>query len=127
MKNSNLLLIASALLFLISCSGSETYRGSWKAMDANGSKFEITFDEKSFSVKNDAGINEKYEYTQNSINTENSVETYGIKLTDGRGYQINFPVAEDESRGLIKDENGTPMYTISRKDYITYEDVFKLN
>ena len=33
---------------------------------------------------------------------------------------------EDESLGLIKDENGNPMYTISRNNYIKYEDVFKL-
>lgn len=29
--------------------------------------------------------------------------------------------------GLIKDENGIFLYVISRKGYLKYEDVFKLN
>ena len=111
---------------LISCSGSDTYRGLWKATDPNGNKFEITFDAKSFVIKDTLGKSNKYNYTQNSVKTENSVETYGIKLSDGRGYEINFPNSKDESIGLIFDENGNGLYTISRKDYIKYQDIYKL-
>lgn len=126
MRNVFSLLPVIFILLLIACSGSDTYRGSWKAMDSNGRKWEIVFDEKSFTVRDSTGKNEKYDYTQNAVNVENSVETYGIQLGDGRKYQINFPVADDESKGLIKDENGNPMYTIGRKDYVQYEDLFKL-
>lgn len=111
---------------LISCSGSDTYRGLWKATDTNGNKFEINFEAKSFVIKDSLGKSNKYEYTQNSVKTENFVETYGIKLSDGRGYQINFPNSKDESIGLIFDENGNGLYTISRKDYIKYQDIYKL-
>ncbi len=113
-------------IILVSCAGSDSYQGKWKALDSNGEKFEINFSPTKFSIKDSIGKSKVYEYTQNSIKSENSVETYGILLNDGRGYQIYFP-KNDESVGLILDENGEQMYTISRKDYITYEDIYKLN
>ena len=112
---------------LISCSGSDRYRGLWKATDSKGNKFEITSDAKSFVIKDSLGKSTPYGYTQNAVKIENSVATYGIKLSDGRGYQINFPNSKDESVGLIFDENGSGLYTISRKGYIKYEDIYKLN
>ncbi len=126
MKKSSVLLVGIFAILLIGCSGSDTYRGSWKATDSQGAKLEIFFEAKIFTIKDSIGESKKFDYTQNSVQSENSVETYGIKLGDGRGYQINFPNANDESLGIIKDENGNPIYTISRKDYIKYEDIFKL-
>ena len=127
MKKINILLLSIFTVLLTACSGSETYRGIWKATDTYGAKYEIVFDAKNFTVKDSLGEIKKYDYTQNSVNIENSVATYGIKLKDGRGYQINFPKADDETMGLIKDENNKPLYTISRTAYVGYEDVFKLN
>jgi len=124
--------ISSALLgvlafLLVACEGSETYRGNWKATDSSGIKFELIFDAESLTIKDSLGDKVNYfAYSQNSVDIENDVETYGIKLDDGRTYQINFPKRNDESLGLIKDENGVPIYTISRKNYIKYEDVYKL-
>jgi len=126
MKKISITLLAILSVILVGCSGSDTYRGSWKATDSKGGKFEIFFDAKNFTVKNSSGKSEKYDYTQNSVVIENSVTTYGIQLGDGRGYQINFPNADNETLGFIKDENGNPIYTISRKDYRQYEDVYKL-
>lgn len=126
MKKIAVLLSGVLVVLLAGCSGSDTYRGYWKAMDSNGAKFEIYFDPQSFTVKDSTGKSKRFDYTQNSVNIQNSVETYGIKLGDGRGHQINFPIANDESVGLIKDENGNPVYTISRNSYIEYEDIFKL-
>lgn len=126
MKKINVTLLAILAVIFVGCSGSDTYRGSWKATDSKGAKFEIFFDAKKFTVKDSSGKSKKYDYSQNSVEIENSVSTYGIQLGDGRGYQINFPNADDESLGLIKDENGNLVYTINRKDYIKYEDVFKL-
>lgn len=127
MKKINTLLFGILALLLVACSGSDTYRGSWKATDAKGEKFELLFNAKDFTVRNSSGKKEKFEYSQNSVQIENSVSTYGIQLSDGRKYQINFPKSDDESKGLIKDENGIPLYVISRKGYLKYEDVFKLN
>jgi hypothetical protein len=126
MKKVSITLLAIFAVILVGCSGSDTYRGSWKATDSKGAKFELFFDAKNFTVKDSSGKSEKYNYSQNSVEIENSVATYGIQLGDGRGYQINFPNADNETFGLIKDENGNPIYTISRKDYIKYEDIYKL-
>ncbi|WP_199141048.1 hypothetical protein [Pedobacter sp. ASV12] len=111
---------------LMACSGSDTYRGEWKATDTKGTKTKITFEAKSFMLTDSLGKSKKFNYTQNSIKTENGVETYGIVLEDGRKYEINFPKANDESQGIIKDENGKLIYAIGRKDYVSYEDVFGL-
>jgi len=111
---------------LIGCSGSDVYRGTWKATDAKGGRYELFFDAKTFTITKNLGEAEHYDYSQTSIEINNSIKTYGIKVKDGKAYQINFPNSSNESLGLIKDGNGRPIYTISRKDYILYEDVFKL-
>ena len=119
-------IIILVLISLYSCEGSDNYQGNWKALDSNGNKYEITFSPTNFSIKDSTGNAYNHEYTQNSIKSENSIETYGIQLNDGRGYQIYFP-KKDESVGLMMDENGKQMYTISREKYLTYEDIYKLN
>lgn len=122
MKKLTSSLYAAFLFFLFSCSGSDAYRGMWKAMDKDGTKFEITFDANSFIVKDSIGQNTKFDYTQNSVNIENYIETYGIQLKDGRTFQINFPYKNDESQGFIKDGNGNPIYTISRDTYVKFSN-----
>lgn len=126
MKKISNAILGILALFLLGCESSDTYRGSWKATDKKGAKFELFFDAKNMTIKDTLGEKVKFEYTQNSVNIENSVETYGIILSDGRGYQINFPNTENENIGFIKDENGSPIYTISRKNFINYDDVYKL-
>ena len=113
-------------VILFSCEGSDTYQGKWNALDSNDKKFAITFFPKTFSIKDSIGEIKTYNYTQNSVKTENSIETYGVFLEDGRGYQIYFPL-KDESIGLILDENGERMFTISRNGYKTYEEIYKLD
>ncbi len=113
-------------IFLIACKGSVQYRGKWKAIDLTGAKNEIVFDAKSFTIKDSSGNIRKFEYVQQSVNIVNSVETFGIKLGDGRVYQIHFPIAKNDSLGLINDATGSPVYTISRSEYKTYDDIVKL-
>ena len=125
MKNLKLVIVMLCLI-LISCQGSESYQGKWKALDTKGKKYEIVFSPTNVSIIDSLGKSTKYNYIQNSFKHENSVDTYGIKLSDGRGYEIYFP-KEDESVGLIRDENGVQMFTISRNNYLKYEDIYKLN
>ncbi|MBD8083920.1 hypothetical protein [Chryseobacterium caseinilyticum] len=124
MKNVIIALLMSVLL--ISCEGSDSYQGNWKALDKNGGKFEISFKPKAFSVKDSIGKVAEFNYSQNSVKYENGIETYGIRLEDGRKYQIFFP-KNDESVGIILEESGNPIYTISRSKYLTYDDVYKLS
>lgn len=126
MKKVNLVLFLLFLLLLASCSGSSTYQGKWKATDPSGNKFEIEFLPKSFSVKDSIDETKSYDYTQNSINVENSVETYGIRLSDGRAYAIHFPIANDESVGVILDGIGNTAYIISRSEHTNTKDIYKL-
>lgn len=125
MKNIFCLVFLSFIL-LFACEGSDSYQGQWKAMNSKGEKYVIYFSPKSFSIKDSLGISKEYNYRQNSIKSENSIETYGILLEDGRGYSIHFPL-KDESVGLIKDENGEQMFTISRNKFTSYEEIYKLN
>jgi len=125
MNIKKMLFTAAIALFLAACSGSETYRGNWKATDQNGTHLEIVFGENDFSITNQGEI-QKFEYSQNSMSTSNFVETYGIRLSDGRSFQIHFPVADDETVGAILDANGQPQYIISRDNYIGYQDLYGL-
>ncbi len=126
MKKHTLSLLGIIALILVSCSGSDVYRGSWKATDSQGSKFEIVFDAKNFTVKDSTGKIDKFNYSQRSVNINNGVSTYGIQLGDGRAYQIHFPIPSKPSVALLKDENGEPMFTLSRDEHIQYEELYNL-
>lgn len=126
MTKFNVLTTIAIVSTLISCSGSDQYRGTWKATDTKGNKYEITFQEKSFDVKDSLGTSNNYDYTQHSVEIQNGTKTYGIKLSDGRGYKIQFPNSENMNIGFILDENGAGVYTIGKSDYVQYEDIYKL-
>ena len=117
--------LVTLALFLASCSGSDMYQGNWKATDANGNKFDITFEAKSFKIKDMDGKTVTHEYTQNSVKIENSIRTYGIHLGDGRAYNIFFPFANDTSKAVIM-IGSQPVYTMSRNSYIEYKDLYQL-
>ena len=119
------ILVVFGILFA-GCSGSDTYRGNWKGLSPSGEKVEITFEAKKMTINDGSQESVALNYTQNRVSINNAVETYGIKLDDGRGYQINFPIANDESVGFLKDEMGNLLYIISRKGYIKSEDIYKL-
>lgn len=123
MKKSTLFLLGLVTLVLSACSGSDTYRGDWKATNENGDHIQIAFGENDFSITEN-GEAKKFEYSQNSVNISNGVETYGIKVGDGRAFQIHFPIGNDESKGVILDANGQPLYIISRSEYLGYKDVY---
>jgi hypothetical protein len=111
----------------VRCSGSDSYRGSWKAVDMKGKEFVIDFQSKQFSIKKDsAGKKENFTYKQHSVSIENSVSTYGIQLGDGRKLIIHFPFANKDHIALLKDENGLPLYTLCRREFLSYEDIYKL-
>jgi hypothetical protein len=126
MKSIFALISFGTLLILASCSGSETYRGDWKATDPKGNQFEINFQEKSFSIQDSAGEKTQYEYTQNEVQNDNGVMSYGIRLGDGRKLQVRFPFDADQTKGFILDANDHVMYTIARERYMRYEEVYQL-
>ena len=81
----------SALL-LGACSGSESYRGEWKAVASDGSKAEITFAKKSFTIKDEKGKETVYEYTQNQYKLESGRTSYGIDIKNASEARIVFPL-----------------------------------
>lgn len=115
-----------AAFVLTACSGSDTYRGDWKVLDPDGRHYDLHFDAKTFSFTPEDGETETHEYTQNSVSIKNSIETYGIKVDDGKNFQITFPIPDDESKGAILDANGKVIYTIGREDYVEYEELYEL-
>ncbi len=126
MRKSINFLLGLVLISLYSCSGSDTYRGVWKAINEKGEKFDINFDAKKLTITDSTGQVKTYEYKQNSVSIKNAVETYGIQVSDGKSYQINFPIANDETRGVIKDAAGRPLYIIGRSGYVQYEEIYGL-
>ena len=127
MKKLNFLLLSLILIILISCSGSDTYRGKWKGMTLEGNKVEIIFKANKMILKDNSFKDVVHNYNQNSVNIENSIESYGIEIEDGRRYYIVFPIRNNEDIGLILDENKNLLYSISRKEYINSKEIFKLN
>jgi hypothetical protein len=126
MKNKLTALFIFALIALTACNGSDTYLGEWKGTDINGDKYTLSFNPENFSIKRENGDSLNFKYTQNSVKIENSVRTYGIKLNDGRSYNIFFPIANDISKGLMTMENGKPVYTLSRTAYISQDEIYSL-
>lgn len=118
MKKLSILLLSIFTIILISCSGSDRYRGAWKATDPKGLRYDIIFDAKSLSITDTTGKSQKFDYTQNSVEFKNSVENYGINLANGTTLKLTFPDSKQESVGLIKDEAGNVMYTINRTTYL---------
>ena len=126
MKSIFVLCSFSVFFLITSCSGSENYRGDWKATDPKGNKYEINFQEKSFSIQDGSGEKTQYEYTQNEVQNDNGIISYGIQLGDGRKLQVRFPFDTDQTKGFILDANNHVMYTIARDRYMRYEEVYKL-
>jgi len=122
---TKILLVALVAIFLSACSGSDVYRGSWKATNENGDKIDIVFAEKEVTITEN-GETKTYNYHQNQVNLSNGTKTYGIEVTDGSTLQVHFPIPNNESKGSILDANGKPVYIISRNDYIGYNDVYGL-
>ncbi len=114
------------LLFLASCSGSSVYQGNWKGTDPENNKFEIDFEPKSFKITDADGNTTAYQYTQNSVQINNSEKKYEIQLSDGRKYMILFPISSDTTKAILTLENGQPQYVISRTSYISHEELYKL-
>ena len=124
MPTIKLLIAAIITSFLISCSGSSTYRGKWKAIDFEGNEVVLNFQAERFSIL-EGGDSVNYEYRQQSIEIMNGVETYGIHVKDKGYLELNFPIANDESMGLIRDVNGDLIWTICRTEYLTYQGLLQ--
>lgn len=125
MKTLQVLIITFTITLFTACSGSETYRGTWKATDSDGNKLDIFFDAKSLTISDSTGDKKDYSYSQNSVEITNGTETYGIVISDVGTYSLYFPFS-DESKGFITDANGNVLYTINRTSYMTYQEANRL-
>lgn len=114
------------LLLLTSCEGSDTYRGSWKALTSQGDKTVITFSPDKMNLKTESGEEASYDYTQNGFHFLDGKHTYDIKLKNGLGYQITFPLKGNKEKGYIADEFGNILYVIGKKDYCSDEDIHEI-
>lgn len=115
MKTLSTLLLALLATVLCACEGSDTYRGSWNAIDPSGAKFKITFGAKNITIKDSTGKSENYTYKQNSVALKNKTKTYGIELSNGTQYTIYFEDLDTDSTGIIGNSNGQGVYMISKK------------
>lgn len=123
MKKYISLFFALVALLLTNCKGSESYRGNWKAMDAEGHKSEITFTENTITVKDSTGEVTTLQYTQNSIKFHNTECTFGITIKDKGTFQIYFPNKKCDS-GLIRIDDNNTLYSIDRNEFLSFEDRF---
>jgi hypothetical protein len=126
MKKLKLIFTLFLISLLYSCGGSESYQGKWKALDLKGNKYEITFVENNVSIKNNLGKLTTHNYVQSSMghngSSNNFTDTYEIRLNNGQKYQIFFP-KDEQNCGLIRYGNG--IFSISRKDYLTVDEINK--
>ena len=83
--------IFSFLISLVSGIGSESYRGSWNAMDSDGNKFELYFSQNHLRIKNSNGSVDSMSYNQTFLAYENGLGTYGLNFDDGAEFNIIFP------------------------------------
>ncbi|RXR32970.1 hypothetical protein EQG68_05620 [Flavobacterium piscinae] len=129
MEKIKLVLVNCLLLLLYSCGSSEDYQGKWKAVNLEGDKYEITFLQKKITIKEISGNTVQHTFIQTGMghqgSTERTIDNYTILLNNGAKYQIYFP-KNDETIGIILDENGVPLFTISRKDFLSYDTFSKL-
>lgn len=126
LKTSALLPALTVSLLLSACSGSEAYRGEWKAMAPDGSKAEISFAEKSFTVKDGKGAQTVYEYTQNEYQYENGRTSYGIDIKNSSEMLIIFPFKGNETRAAMTAPDNTLIYTLDRNNYVPVQEFWKL-
>jgi hypothetical protein len=126
MKKIKLIFTLLLMALLYSCGGSESFQGKWKALDLKGNKYEITFTEHKVSIKDSLGKLTTQSYFQTSVghvgSSNNFPDNYEIILNNGIKYQIFFP-KEEQNCGLIRYGNG--IFSISRKGYLTVDEINK--
>lgn len=123
MKNFLILLFATATCLFCNCKGSDTYAGTWKAVDEQDNKSLIVFTGNTITIKKAEGEAKTINYVQNSVNYENGSCTYGIQLENGEKYEIFFPNKKRDS-GLIQADKQHTLFSIDRNEYLTFEDRF---
>jgi hypothetical protein len=126
MKKIKLIFTLFLISLLYSCGGSESYQGKWKALDLKGNRYEITFTDNKVSLKDSSGKVTTHSYFQTSMghvgSSNNFTDTFEIRLNNGIKYQIFFP-KEEQNCGLIR--YGSGIFSISRKGYLTVDEINK--
>ena len=131
MQKIKLILNLFSFIILLSCNGSDSYIGNWKALDIKEKKYEIIFSKDKISIKDNSGklLNQQtYIQIRNGHQGSSNrfIDTYDILLNNGIKYEIYFP-KNDEDCGLIRYKTGEILYTISKTKYLTIDDINKTN
>lgn len=130
MRKIKLILTLFLFIVLLSCNGSDSYIGNWKALDLKDKKHEIIFSKDKIFIKDSTGkLLKQHNYIQTGNGHQGSsnrfIDTYDILLNNGIKYEIYFP-KNDEGCGLIRYKNGENLYTISKTKYLTIDDINKI-
>ena len=99
MQKIKLILSLFSFIILLSCNGSDSYIGNWKALDIKEKKYEIIFSKDKISIKDNSGklLNQQtYIQIRNGHQGSSNrfIDTYDILLNNGIKYEIYFPKNE---------------------------------
>ena len=111
------------LCLLLACSGSDTYRGNWKAVSDDGNQFDMIFQEDQMIFKMSDTDSTVFNYSQMGISIRGGRSQDIIRLEGGTRYFIQFPVDDDESKGLILDSFGEKRYSINRTNHMPLDEI----
>lgn len=120
------ILVCTALVIMVGCSGSKKIQKTWKAEDATNTTYSIEIKDKKITVSS-ANDNEKLDYTQNAVGTSNGISYYGLTI-DNEKYSILFPEKGNTDLALflkINDDdylNGTLIYAMNTKEQPNYQE-----
>jgi hypothetical protein len=126
-KISSALVVVLAIALLASCKPSDKYVGDWFAVSMDGEKVEINFSkEKTMTITDEAGNEEKYELNQTAAGFQNNVGYYHVEI-DNLSHYVIFENRKDESTAILakqtkvasdfEDFVGEIIYMMNRDSY----------
>ena len=125
-KTTALLPALAVALLLGACSGSESYRGEWKAVASDGSKAEITFAKKSFTIKDEKAKKPSTNTLRTNTNSESGRTSYGIDIKNASEARIVFPFKGKTDRATMVAPDDTILYMLDRHAYVPADQFWKL-
>lgn len=121
------IIVVLTLALLASCKPSDKYVGDWFAVSRDDEKVMLNFSkEKTMTITDEAGHEEKYELNQTAAGFQNNVGYYQVEI-DSLSHYVIFENKKNESNAiLVKQTNvasdfedlvGDIIYTMNRDSY----------